>query len=418
MKLLFFGFVMAYNPWYINYLMDNGALGGMSIRVWSGGLVLSVFAGYILLRLLSRAKFNKSTPIFGGMLLFSAVAFTFIVKGLISNEDRVMVIADAFPLVEFILVFFAVRLMPSRHSVDIGESQMRWLLLYLGVMGLTDIASYTYLTFVKGVSFGALRADVGGVIVNRLMDFVVPIFAPIAYFYRGKAVSGKIRVVINSILLTVVLLTFFRTVYVAVISTFLYISVRHSRRALRLVLMGTVVFVTVFAGIYFLEDRFDVKYQGQGVASLALARVSTIFLDIDTDLAITSRFDHNKQMMHEIPSVILLGKGAGALFDDDVPVQFASNYFLQLIFILGVPGALLFFGIYWRVFWTSARLCKIGNDQSSVDYMSISGIVLCLAVILSFFPYTVYFPLMYILGVVFAMFDKSFTPMKRQVSLG
>lgn len=412
MGLIFLGLIVAYNPWYLHYLMANSAIGGMSIRTWTGAAFLFVLILARLFAFLRSPQRFSQAPLSLMMRIFVVFSMFYIVKGLIYNTDRVMVIADSFPLVEFFVLYYAVRSIPAFKTQAEPERMIRWAALYFLIMGITDVLSYFYLTFVQGLSFGALRADIGGTVVNRLMDFIIPIFAPIFLFYRGAAIKRKWLLLLNAVLLMVVMLTFFRTIYVTFLVTVGYLIFKESKKALTTLVFSGMVLFALFAGVYLVEDKLDLKYGGENISTLTVGRLTTIFSEYNSDFAITSRLSDNQRMLDEIPEVVLLGRGTGAMLDEETPVQFTSNYFLQLVIILGLPGGLLFIAICLRAFWVAFRMAGASNaTEKRMFYLTCSSLILSLAVIFNFFPYTVYFPLLYILGAVFGLVDRSFINM-------
>ena len=98
---------------------------------------------------------------------------------------------------------------------------------------------------------------------------------------------------------------------------------------------------------------------------------------------------------------------SGTNFGLDIFVGLTSNYFLQLILLLGLPAGLLFVWLYVRTFLMSRKYSLETKDKSAVIFFTASAsMLLSLAVILCLFPYTCYFPLLYVFSFILGVVDK------------
>jgi hypothetical protein len=169
--------------------------------------------------------------------------------------------------------------------------------------------------------------------------------------------------------------------------------------------------VLILASVFIaVEERFQWSYQDTGLVSLFSKRIASIYESDDTDVSATSRIADNKEIFFQLYKCLAVGYGMGGTYKHQeeglIPVQVTSNYFLQMIMLLGVPAGLLFLWIYLKSFLMSLKLVRSSKSvQEKFIFTSCVSIFISLGIILSVFPYTNYFPLLYLFGFICGLID-------------
>lgn len=413
MKFIFFGFIIAYNPIYVYYLMSHGALGGITFRTIASGIFLVGISYFSFLAFLlnrnGKIKVRNTSFLFlvNILLMFYILA---IIVGLVRGNDFKYMILDSFPPLEMFVIYYLIKFSPLIENTINFHRMVKWFLIYFFIMAVTDLASYGVLSFVKIVNFGALRALIGGVTVNRLMDFILPLFLPLLllsyeYLYRRKWV-----VILLGMSVLVVLLTFYRTVYSAVFAGIFYLVISSRKRII--FMAKTFVLITFVSVVILVGINSFFKDKKMNFPSLFTQRVASILSpDKKIDYSGTSRVAHDKDMVYNalksFPDIAGMGGTYESGEGEIIPIYTTSNFFLQLILLLGLPAGLLFLWLYFKTYFVSRRLSREAKGGSEkVFFAAIASILVSLAVILCLFPYTSYFPLLYILGWIFGCIDR------------
>ena len=415
MRLVFSGFVLIYNPWYVYYLMANGAIGGISIRAKISGVFLCFAIFYKTLSLLAgNVSVGKRSSVLTLMTSFLLVFLISIVIGLVNGNEFLYFGLDAFPLFEMFCLYYLIRLTPDM-DLDF-EKLAKWISLYIILMCVANIATYIYLSFFQGIGFGALRANINGVVVNRLMDFMVPILGPGFIVMSRVSKNRFIRIFLPACVVLLVGLTFFRTAYVAFFAGFFVILTQKKKN---IIILAKTVGVAMALGL----SAITVAQQRSGANSdlhmvgLITERVSSIFDSKDDDLAIYSRITDTADKIKELPKALIVGYGMGGELDSG-PIQYTANYFLQLLLLLGVPGGVLFIWIYIKIARVLLWLSRTAVDQTEkLLFLAGASSLGGLAAILMFFPYTMYFPLLYLFGILAGIADICYLRRKKQLAL-
>jgi len=410
MGLIFLGFILAYNPIYLYYLMSHGALGGITLRTLASGIFLAglFFLSFLSLLITRNGKIRvRSTAVF---LLVNLLFFFYacaLIVGFIKGNDPKYMILDSFPLLEMFVVYYFIKF----SAVQINfKKTVKWLVFYLFLMAITDLFSYGVLSFFKGAYFGALRALIGGTTVNRLMDYVLPLFLPMFMLVYTHLYRRKWVVVLLGVSGLVIILTFYRTVYTAVFLGLFYLIISNrkqfffiSRTLLLIILVGGIVLGG--GNLFFKNSRFNFP-------ELFSQRVASIFSpDKKIDYSAASRVAQNKDMVYNalnsFPNISGMGGSYRSAEGQITPVYCTANFFLQLILLLGIPAGLLFLWLYLKAFFSTRKLALQAADQSEqVFFSASSALLIILAVVLCLFPYVSYFPLLYIFGWILGCVDK------------
>ena len=405
MSLIAFGLVVAYNPLYLYYLMSNGALGGMSVHAVTGGVFLTCAIGYKAILLLSGKIIRiRRSSILNIMTLLFLVFCGGVLTGLANANERVVFVLDAFPLLEMFCIYYLIRLTPGMN-INL-EKIVKWLAGYIFIMCVSDLLSYCYLTYVKQINFAALRANIAGVVVNRLMDFVVPLFGPSLIVLTRNSKSKTIRIFLPILVLLTVGLTFYRTVYAAFFAATGVILIQKKQNIL---FFSKAIIVSMAIGTIILFATHTPQTDSEfDMTELMAERVKSIFDSGEEDSSIGSRHEQAKLMFAEVPQNPFLGKGFGGAVESG-PVKYTSNYFLQVLLLLGIPGAILFIWLFIKVGRVLSSLSKTATEQKEKAFFTgMASVLAGIAAVLYFFPYTMYFPLHYLLGAIAGLADICF----------
>lgn len=403
MKLIFTGLILAYNPVYLNYLMSHGALGGMSIRAQISGLFLCFAILYKVVVLLTRKSLVvKPSAVLTLMTSFFVVFIVGVITGLFKDNEFIFWGLDAFPLFEMFCLYYLIRLTPE-INIDFDKI-VKWLSIYMLVMCISDIATYIYLSFIQGIGFGALRANINGIPVNRLMDFMVPILGPGLIVFSRESKNRFIRMALPACVLLTVGLTFYRTAYLAFFAGFLILIIQKRKNLMILSKTVGLAIIVGFFAIFVVQQKLGDSFKLK-IGELVTGRMIAIFNSPKDDGAIYSRVTDTYQKLFEVPNLPIIGHGMGGSLESG-PIQYTANYFLQLFLLLGIPGGILFIWLYARVVRGLFRLSRTAVEQKEkLFYLAGASSLTALAAVLCFFPYTMYFPLLYLFGVMAGIAD-------------
>ncbi len=413
MMIIFLGFIIAYNPLYIYYLMSHAALGGITFRTIASGIFLVGISSFSFLALLfnrnGKIKVRNTSFLFlvNILLMFYILA---ILVGLARGNNFKYMILDSFPLLEMFVIYYLIKFSPLIENTINFHRIIKWFLIYFFIMAVTDLVSYGVLSFVKIVNFGALRALIGDITVNRLMDYVLPLFLPLLLLSYEHLYRRKWVIILLSMGALIVTPTFYRTVYLAVFTGLLYLAMSSCKRFIfmaRTFVLIAFVSVVILVGVNsFFKDKI------YNLPALFTPRVVSIYSpDKKIDYSGESRIAHNKDMVYTMlksfPDIAGIGGTYESREGEVIPIYCTSNYFLQLVLLLGLPAGLLFLWVYFKAFFVARRLSREAKDGSvKVFFAASASILVSLAVILCLFPYTSYFPLLYILGWIFGCVDR------------
>lgn len=414
MGLVALGFVLAYNPWYLYYLMANGAIGGMSTRAEISGAFLILAISYrVLISLTRKSLAINSSSILNLMTMFLFTVLLGVVTGFVNSNAFIYFGLDVFPLLEMFCLYYIIRLAPE---MEINYSKFVKLFgFYIIIMCVTDVVTYIYLTYYEGLSFGALRANIGGTVVNRLMDFIVPLVGPGFIAFSRDSKSKLVRILLPVCVLLTVGLTFYRTAYAAFFVATGFLLIQKKKNVFIFAKTAGVAMIIGVAFLAVLQSKQSENYESD-MGGLVIERVKSIFDSDEEDSSISSRHVQAGMMLDEVPKNPLLGTGLGGSLDLG-PIQYTSNYFLQILLLLGIPGGVLFLWLYTKVIRVLLWLSKTASDRKEkLFFASMASVLAGLAAVLYFFPYTMYFPLLYLFGATAGIADISYLRRRRQLA--
>jgi len=394
--------------------MSHKALGGITIRLGMGSIFLFflIYLFFIIffMRKSPKIKISKS-PLFVLINVFFIFFILGIIIGFVKGNNLKYLLLDTFPLLEMFIVYYIVKLSQvNEDNFDFGKI-IKWFVSYLFLMSITGLASYLILSFFRPVHFGALRALISGTTVNRLMDFIIPLFLPVMVIFYSYTKYKKLIILLTIINIIVVLLTFYRTIYVAVFSGILYMIIANWRKLFHSIKAFLVITVLVAIVMIPLQKSRYFKYGSLNIFPLVVNRIISIYApEKEIDVSASARISHNKEMffsgLNNFPDIAGMGGEYENSMGQSVPLNFTSNYILQIISLLGIPAGLLFIWIYLKVFIKSHKYAKKAVDMNSkIFFNACSSILIVLLVILNIFPYMNYFPFLYLFGWICGIVD-------------
>lgn len=403
MKFIFLGFIIAYNPIYIFYLMFHGAIGGMTMRIISGSsyLLLLIYVlciiGFVKKRPISMAAKAPLSCLMNWLFIFFLLG---IFMGILKGNDSKYLLKDTYVFFEMFVIFYSVRLLLIFCGRWESKKIIKWFSIYLVIMGASDIIIYSVLSFIMETNFGALRAYISGVTVNRLMDFIVPMALPATIIFTASySKNKKVPLAIGVLAFIVTMLTFYRTIYLAVFAGCfcIFLIRKWNINNVRVLLKGLIV-ITIISTIILVAAQ---SYFASECNFLCLVkeRISSIYKpEAGYSHSISSRITQLKYIINTL-DYFPFGYGMGGYLNETTPISVTSNYFVQTMLLLGLPGGTLFLWIYIKTFLISFRMARVIRDRwDKLFLIACASILTYLAIILLLFPYTVYFPLLFLFG--------------------
>jgi len=411
--LILLNIFITYNPPYLYYLLKNGLLNGITIYISLSSVAIVISLLYILATANSILKFNKYA-ILSPISLFTFFVMIGICFSFAYGNDLNKVIIDLFPIVQFILGYVLISF--SKLSIsDIYQykiSKRAYHFIFITVFS----ALFTYIYFILiGHNFGVLRAHISGVTIGRLPDFIFPIFVVGFLFYKRE---NKLFIVILKLIAIVYLaLSMYRTIYVAIFISIIYMAIierekifKRTKPLIFIILIGIVsnIMISEFSNE---NSAFDL-YAGK-----LFERVGTIF-EVKDRPEETSRSGRLNQLYY-FESVIHnpLGFGFGGIIyepDDKyelnaIPFYTMAFYPLQIMLSIGLTGGLIFMYLLLKTLKQLHRLrrhCKDKVTYMGLGYISSGMIVIIIFLLL--FPYVVYFPITFILGLMIGLTNNEY----------
>ena len=403
MYFVFFGLIILHNPIYIYYLMSHGGLGGITISFALRILYFTIIIFYSLFQVINNKKIFLPRNDFILIGLFTAIVLVNSIFGVIRYNSIQYFTMDFVPIFEFILFYFVGSISIINKKILSFRKTINYLFLYLGSAGLLNVILYVFASRSLLSDFGALKALVGGVTVNRLMDFIIPLFFPLTLIVSFKGIKKYFHYFLISILSVLIILTFFRTVYLAVIIGILVILITSglikSKIFSNLFKVSIIAFPIMILSNSVFTNLFNLGFE-LNFGDIFYERLLSIFEFSDTSTTFSkySRLDQYNDL-DKIFTYFPLGHGLGAFIGSD-PASIMSNYFVSLFILIGLPGGLIFVLMIFKAlkkyyFINRFEATNEGMVMFSASALSILSMII---IIFIFFPYVKYFPIMMILG--------------------
>jgi hypothetical protein len=343
---------LQYNPITFYLIANSGGYGITGTRVsWA----LFVSASFIILGVILKHQVRSRHIMFIMLGLFS-ILLTSLNEMLRFGEPLpgLYVIFIEFLLAYLVVVFF----IPKTFSIDLTNWR-KWVYLFMGANIMIWV-----LAVASGDSWGVFRAYVGGVTLNRLPDFMLPILLPSLLIPAGF--FGSLLII------SYVLLTSYRTLYLGFIVAIVVNAIGAKITTGTLKIIFLIIVTSILVTIVFPETK------------VIFERLISTFLSEDKVLGEASksqRLNDLGLLLQGIPSCLPFGCGSVDPITS-APLFNFSFFPIWTILAFGV-GALPF--LLWLLFpiWS-----VIGHRDKGYN-----GAWIMVFFITMLFPYVHYFPL-------------------------
>jgi|APSaa5957512535_1039671.scaffolds.fasta_scaffold04699_3 hypothetical protein len=402
--VIFLLLVLAYSPYYIyNYLMVKFLDGG-NIRALFG--LASACSFFILIFFHTyRKKITFSKNVYLFIFVFLYLWLVALLSAFL-GRDFFYIAYELYPMLEGLLFF-----MIGYYLVAIGfkKEMMASLLLFCAVNVFFDLFITLYY-YAFNFNF-AYVVDVGGILVNRIPDSMLPVYLAISlvmskyYNYGQLKYIAHLLVVVTLILL---LISFWRTLMISGFIVLLFYIYKHKKYFLtkKSILYLFLLTLSILPVSIIVEGS-----TGMSIELLSSERMSSAF-DENKSRSIGSRILDSKVVLLQILQSPIIGNGFGGLYSDlsgsHYYLSSTSNYLLRLIAHFGLlVSSIMFFGVYYffRNMQKFSRHLTLKNNiegASSLALLQLLNYVsLSTGIILIAFPSVLHYPLLLILFMLF-----------------
>lgn len=238
-----------------------------------------------------------------------------------------------------------------------------------------------------GISYGAFRANVAGIVINRNPSFFYPIFAFV--ILRYVSLNYWVKIFYYLIFFIYVLTLFYRTLYVALLFPFVVEALRLGMSlSIKSVLKTFSIVLLILVGVFFLDSLFESEFNFS-ILNTFTGRFTSTFTDYSEDDAQSDRIAQIPEMLISIVKNPL-GIGFSGLVADAEVYNYAF-YLLHPLLYLGMPFFFIYYVLYKRIFNIYKKAIFSIKDRILIFC------ILYFLVILIFFPYMNYFTFLSIL---------------------
>jgi O-antigen ligase len=391
---------LAYSPYYIyNYLITKFMDGG-DIRAMLGLSSACLFFVYIFLRAYGKKiKYPKNTYLF--ILSFLYLLFVALFS-IYLDRDIYYIVYELYPLVEGFLFF-----MIGYYLVAIGlKKEMIASLLFFCVVNSFFDLFITLYYYMHNLNF-AYTVDVGGILVNRIPDSMLPIYLAVGlvmlkyYNYGPLKIVTRLLVIVSLILL---LISFWRTL---MISGFVVLLVYIFKHRNHLTIKKSILYIFSILLALLIVSRIVETNMDISIESAISERVSSAF-DENKSQSLGNRIEDNKVVLLQILKNPIVGHGFGSLYGDLSGSQYyladTSNFLLRIPAHFGLlVTSIIFSGFYffYRNIRRFSRYIVLKDDAETVFSLallqSLNYVFLAVVIILIAFPSVLHYPLLAIL---------------------
>jgi hypothetical protein len=238
-----------------------------------------------------------------------------------------------------------------------------------------------------GISYGAFRANVAGIVINRNPSFFYPIFAFV--ILRYVSLNYWVKIFYYLIFFIYVLTLFYRTLYVALLFPFVVEAFRFGMSlSIKSIVKIFSIVLLILVGVFFLDSLFESEFNFS-ILNTFTGRFTSTFTDYSEDDAQSDRIAQIPEMLISIVKNPL-GIGFSGLVADAEVYNYAF-YFLHPLLYLGMPFFFIYYVLYKRIYNIYKKAIFSIKDRILIFC------ILYFLVILIFFPYMNYFTFLSIL---------------------
>lgn len=241
---------------------------------------------------------------------------------------------------------------------------------------------YSNATF---ISFGVFRANIGGLVLNRMPDLF---FVGIATAFLHVKNTNSFQ---RALFILAIIITLYRSAYLAVLTVLLYNFFIHYKNFRFFIFIKYTIGSLALLGLALLVMQQWLK-SDIVLTDVLWDRLSSTFLSESSVLNESSksqRIDQIMPLMHSIAESPIFGNGfAFKLLD--APIYNYFNYILIALAIIGVP---LLIQVLMVIFYMNKCRLRVKAASDRDADMVMSSILVFFFVLINVFPYVVYFPI-------------------------
>ncbi len=298
--------------------------------------------------------------------------------------DKVDFIGVA-PLIEciFFSVYFFINV---RGGIKLTPKLVNIFSLVIFLNILFEILLY-FRDIGAGISYGAFRANIAGIEINRNPSFFYPVFAFV--ILRYVSLNYWVKIFYYLIFFIYILTLFYRTLYVALLFPFVVEAFRFGTSiSIKSIVNFFFIVVSILVGVLFLDSVFESEFNFS-IFNAFTGRFTSTFTDYSQD-------DAQSDRVAQIPELLIsiaenpFGIGFSGLVADAEVYNYAF-YFLHPLLYLGMPFFFIYYVLYKKIFNIYKKAVFSIKDRILIFC------ILYFLVILIFFPYMNYFTFLSIL---------------------
>lgn len=393
MVKIFLIFLFSYNPIFIYFFLKNGGQDALTFRI-TLSITIIIILSYITIYqniLKPQIQIPKISFTFITMNLIFIFYIIAISIGLIKYSNWSFIILDIFFYGEIFLGYYFFKFLNfETHKID---KYISYFGIYLFIMCVSSLSIYYYLTYIGNLEFGALRVYVSGSNYNRLADFIIPIFATPIFFYFTLSKSRIIHTIFIIFTIILCLLTFYRTVYLAVLVGCLVFLLQNFSFK-KLIYLVSILLITIL---------FLYNYDTQIINSIADRFITIFEAETKVSQSRSIRIDQLSYLVNMF-DYFPLGYGVGGYINDYVIST--GNQIIAYFLIFGPIAGILFLYVFIKSVVDSYLITReIGSNKISFLLISCSAILASSIVIVALFPYK-YFPIHLLMGASIAIIEE------------
>lgn len=283
------------------------------------------------------------------------------------------------PLIE--CVFFAFYFFINvRDRINITSKTVNLLSLFIFLNILLEIILYVK-DLGLGISYGAFRANIAGIDINRNPSFFYPVFAFV--ILRYASLNYWVKIFYHFVFVLFIITVFYRTIYVALLFPLLVEALRFRMNiSIKFVTRLVVIIFLIFIGVFYLDSKFNSEFNFS-ILDAFTGRFTSTFTDYKIDEAQTGRINQIPEMFSSIVSNPL-GIGFSGIVGDNQVYNYAF-YFLHPLLYLGLPLLFIYYILLRRILIIYKRALFSKKNRILIFC------ILYFSVTLLFFPYMNYF---------------------------
>jgi len=397
---LLLALISIFDPYYA-YLTITQHWEKTIIRASISVIFILIFSIATLLKGTLKEKLSRiRTPIDKLLILFLIFPLIGIAYGFFQGYSTRMILADSFPILEFTAFFFLTTFIikneKQAHKIIFGV--LIWLLL----IELGEIIFY----FFGGYQQLAYQRTLGGMVIKRLCDFMAVIALLLLmglYLCPGSTKKKKLLILLSFIPLIVLILSFFRSLWMGVIFALIFIlwMVGKYKQCLKTLILSLIILGAILLSAnYFIAPKI---FEGKSIFPMILEGATAIFPTSERAELVAEPFNrlvYDWLFLSKIYESPIIGRGLG---NEDIGAP--SNYYLEIAYKMGIPALFFFLWIFFVFFKKTISLFKatpLGLNKGL--RLGILSAFIANAIVIIAFPALSHFPIMAYLGVMGASF--------------